>query len=286
MKKQFTLFAASTLAAMTFVPMVGFAAETTPAGPITYDSKGTVEFVAPTKPTDPLNPNNPDPNHPVKPNHPEGTPDHGTDGPLSLDFASSLDFGKQEIISTDQTYKASAQKLSDNSYVPDYVQLTDNRGTFKGWTLQVKETDSFATKGGAKLTGTEIKFGNTDHTTTNKLTDTAVTKADEFTLTPDMKSAFNVMFGAAGAANAKNTADEKGVVANDANSTSGTHILRFGTQGSLKTDEKQANGEAREDTVDPSVTLKVPGASDKVAQKYSTTIEWTLGDTPNPISVK
>ncbi|MCT8392603.1 WxL domain-containing protein [Weissella confusa] len=269
MKKQFTLFAASTLAAMTFVPMVGFAAETTPAGPITYDSKGTVEFVAPTTPNKPLDPTNPDPNKPLDPKNPDGTPSNpGTSGPLTLDFASSFDFGKQEITSVDQTYNASAQRLGDGKYVPDYAQITDNRGTFAGWTLSVKETDAFHTSGNVDLKATQIKFMDLNHATTNTLK-TDVSMPKDFTLNPAGASV-NIMSGA--------KAD-----ANKTNGTSGTHIIRFGNDNSLKTDDTQANGEKRDNTVDPSVTLIVPGASDKMAQKYTTTLQWTLGETPTDI---
>ncbi|TGE76146.1 hypothetical protein [Weissella confusa] len=65
MKKQFTLFAATALAAMTVVPTIGFADDSASKTPITYDSKGTVEFVAPTTPNKPLDPTNPDPNKPL-----------------------------------------------------------------------------------------------------------------------------------------------------------------------------------------------------------------------------
>lgn len=269
MKKQFTLFAASTLAAMTFVPMVGFAAETTPSNAITYDSKGTVEFVAPTTDNKPLNPTTPDPKPPVNPKNPDGTPSNpGTKGPLTLDFASSFDFGKQEITSVDKTYNASAQMLGDGKYVPDYAQITDNRGTFAGWTLSVKETDAFHTSGNVDLKATQIKFTDLNHATTNTLK-TDVSMPKDFTLNPAGASV-NIMSGA--------KAD-----ANKTNGTSGTHIIRFGNDNSLKADDTQANGEKRANTVDPSVTLAVPGASDKMAQKYTTTLQWTLGETPTTI---
>lgn len=266
MKKQFTLFAATALAAMTVVPTIGFADET---APITYDSKGTVEFVAPTTPNKPLNPTTPDPKNPVNPKNPDGTPSNpGTSGPITLDFASSFDFGKQEITSADKDYDASAQLLSDGKYVPDYAQITDNRGTFAGWTLSVKELDNFHTSSNVNLKATQINFKDLNHATTNTLkTDVSMPKG--FTLNPAGDSV-NIMSGA-------KAADGK------TNGTSGTHIIRFGNDTDLKADETQANGEKRANTVDPSVTLHVPGTSDKMAQKYTTTLQWTLGETPTTI---
>ncbi|COI86045.1 Uncharacterised protein [Streptococcus pneumoniae] len=273
MKKQFTLFAATALAAMTVVPTIGFADDSTSKTPITYDSKGTVEFVAPTTPNKPLDPTNPDPNKPLDPKDPDGNdPKPGTAGPLSLDFASSFDFGKQEITSVDKTYNASAQMIGtgkDAKYVPDYTQITDNRGTFAGWTLSVKETDSFHTSSNVELKATQIKFADLNHATTNTLKTDVTMPSAGFTLNPAGASV-NIMSGA-------KAADGK------TNGTSGTHIIRFGNDNSLKTDDTQANGEKRANTVDPSVTLAVPGSSDKMAQKYTTTLQWTLGETPTTI---
>ena len=273
MKKQFTLFAATALAAMTVVPTIGFADDSASKTPITYDSKGTVEFVAPTTPNKPLDPTNPDPNKPLDPKDPDGNdPKPGTAGPLSLDFASSFDFGKQEITAVDKTYNASAQMIGtgkDAKYVPDYAQITDNRGTFAGWTLSVKETDSFHTSSNVELKATQIKFADLNHATTNTLKTDVTMPSAGFTLNPAGASA-NIMSGA-------KAADGK------TNGTSGTHIIRFGNDNSLKTDDTQANGEKRANTVDPSVTLAVPGSSDKMAQKYTTTLQWTLGETPTTI---
>lgn len=279
MKKQLTLFAATALAAMTVVPTIGFADDSASKTSITYDSKGTVEFVAPTNsdtPNKPLDPTNPDPNKPLDPKNPDGkNPNPGTKGPITLDFASSFDFGKQEITSVDKTYNTSAQLLGDGKYVPDYAQITDNRGTFAGWTLSVKELDNFHTSTKVDLKATQINFKNLNHATTNTLkTDVSMPSAG-FVIKPGADdttpgASVNIMSGA-------KAADGK------TNGTSGTHIIRFGNDDSLKTDDTQANGEKRANTVDPSVTLDVPGASDKMAKMYTTTLQWTLGETPTTI---
>ncbi|MCT0022490.1 WxL domain-containing protein [Weissella confusa] len=271
MKKQFTLFAASTLAAMTFVPMVGFADETTPADntPKTYQSTGTVTFTAPTTTTKPLNPNDPHPNVPVNPKNPDGKtdPKPGTAGPLSLDFASSLDFGKQEITSETKDYVASAQQLGDSkdkNFVPDYVQLTDNRGTFEGWTLSVTQDKQFQTGSGVVLTGAEVTFDKATHATTNSVNADVINKT-KFTLTPGVET--KIMSG-------QKAAEGK------TNATSGTHILRFGDQDSLTKTEKNSDGTSRNVT-DPAITLNVPGSTDKMGQEYTKNFNWTLSNTPS-----
>ena len=49
---------------------------------------------------------------------------------------------------------------------PNYVQVTDTRGTWDGWTLTVAESDQFQNTSGEKLTGAELSFskGYTDGT--------------------------------------------------------------------------------------------------------------------------
>lgn len=104
-----SVFAASALPA--------FAAEGDPIIQ-TYGSNGSVSFIAGKGPTDPLDPNKPDPVIPVMPidpTDPDG-PEPGTDGPLSIDFASSLDFGVNNINGqknglSEDVYYAKAQEL-------------------------------------------------------------------------------------------------------------------------------------------------------------------------------
>ena len=66
-----------------------------------YNSNGQITFEPNTDPTNPISPTDPDPENPIKPvdpTDPDG-PNPGTNGPLSIDFASSLYFGTQKITS-------------------------------------------------------------------------------------------------------------------------------------------------------------------------------------------
>ncbi|MCV5434162.1 WxL domain-containing protein, partial [Escherichia coli] len=81
-----------------------------PVSAAEYETNGVVEFTPNTDITKPVNPDNPDPNKPVVPvdptkidpeTNPDGTPNPGTAGPLSIDYASSLDFGKNKISGKD-----------------------------------------------------------------------------------------------------------------------------------------------------------------------------------------
>ena len=110
--------------------------------PKEYRSNGLVEFIPNVDPTEPVDPENPDPEKPVKPidpTDPEG-PNPGTQGPLSIDYASSFDFGKNRISNKDQVYFAKSTAISRKSKeTPNFVQISDNRGTNSGWSLTVTQ---------------------------------------------------------------------------------------------------------------------------------------------------
>ena len=79
-----------------------------------YHSNGQIVFEPNTEPTDPISPTDPDPENPIKPvdpTTPDGKPEPGTNGPLSIDFASSLYFGTQKITSKTEIYHAALQKI-------------------------------------------------------------------------------------------------------------------------------------------------------------------------------
>ncbi|MEL1261948.1 WxL domain-containing protein [Leuconostoc mesenteroides] len=96
------------------------------------------------------------------------TPNAGTEGLLTIDFASSFNFGSQIISSATKTYSALPQSYTqkDSSKVsdttgPNFVQVTDVRnGGAKGWSLTVKQNDDFKTASGVALEGAEIKISN------------------------------------------------------------------------------------------------------------------------------
>ena len=65
-------------------------------------------------------------------------------GEFSIDFVSSLDFGTNEISNQNQVYCRELQRSYKSTLVtPNFIQITDNRGTLKGWTLKVYEKEQF-----------------------------------------------------------------------------------------------------------------------------------------------
>ncbi|MCQ6336228.1 MULTISPECIES: WxL domain-containing protein [Bacillus cereus group] len=91
MKKK-TKQAAAIAAVLGTVALAPLSASADEKGAI-YESNGVVEFIPNSEITDPVDPNNPDPAkpvNPVDPTNPDGKPNPGTNGPLSIDYASSL----------------------------------------------------------------------------------------------------------------------------------------------------------------------------------------------------
>lgn len=202
-----------------------------------------------TGPVDPIDPEKPV--GPIDPIDPEKPVDPGTPGPLSLDFASSLNFGKQKITSTDKTYFAASQKVKEADGTvtekPNYVQLTDNRGTLAGWSLSVKQDGQFKTDSGKALTGAKITFMNGQKESISESTAPATVK-NEFDLTSDGTGAQSNVFAAQ---------NDQGA---------GTWIYRFGDESNHAT----------------SIKLDVPGKTTKVKDSpYKTKIVWTLSDMPS-----
>lgn len=156
------------MASMLGLGMLGLAGVTpTLVSASDVTSNGQVKFKLDQSQTDPKNPLDPadkNPGKPTDPTQPGGKVPGGTGGPLSIDFASSLIFGEAEISHEDATYYAKPQTFTqdDGTTVdrPNFIQVTDKRGTFEGWTLKVKQENQFAVKDDPtkELTGAQLSF--------------------------------------------------------------------------------------------------------------------------------
>ncbi|MGO2266997.1 WxL domain-containing protein [Vagococcus salmoninarum] len=201
----------------------------------------------PIGPTDPINPG--EPGQPIDPEDPEKPVEPGTPGPLSLDFASSFNFGKQKITSENKVYMAKPQafKVEDGSIEerPLYAQVTDGRGELKGWSLSLKQNGQFKGKINKKeLNGAEIKFVN-GQTSTEMESGSPSTVSKNVELVATGSAASLLMEAKAGEA-------------------AGTHIYHL---GDLK-------------TMSESVQLHVPGKATKLKDTYETTLTWQLSTLP------
>ncbi|WP_427813274.1 WxL domain-containing protein [Enterococcus sp. 22-H-5-01] len=232
-----------------------------------YSSNGAVKFIPNSDRNNPVDPDDPNPDNPVvpeDPTNPDG-PNPGTDGPLSIDYASSLDFGVNKISNKTQVYYARAQKFkaadgsTSNLIRPNYVQISDNRGNNAGWTLQVKQNGQFTNKDtlNKTLTGSAIKL-TSPVVKSNAKNVTAPIATAEINLDPN--GAQTTVFSAKKDAGA------------------GTWVNAWGTVS--KATEKDENNKDVEADINKEVSLTVPGTTPKDAVNYSTTLTWSLSDTP------
>ncbi|WP_207695132.1 hypothetical protein DOK67_0002532 [Enterococcus sp. DIV0212c] len=116
-----------------------------------------------TKPTTPVGPGGED----IIGKKPEET---GMVGPLTIDYITKINFGNQKVNGNTTTYHAKLAQITlanDKSVkdVPNYVQITDNRGSNAGWNLQVKQNHQFQAKDEngkvtSELKGASLAFNN------------------------------------------------------------------------------------------------------------------------------
>ena len=224
------------------------------------DSNVGVRFVKSDVPTPPVDPENPD--EIIDP-FPEGG---GTNGPLSIDFVSDLDFGEQKVSSQDETYYALPQKTwaagqdkvneePAGPEKPNFVQVTDSRGLETGWELTVQQNGQLKTSDDKVLTGAELIFRNANIVT-----------------------------------NAESGKPILGGEADTSSSIAGATKLTINTDGSKVSVMKAEDGKGagtfltvfgNTSTKDSSIELFVPKGTTKYAGKdYKTTLTWTLTDTP------
>ncbi|UQF37546.1 WxL domain-containing protein [Vagococcus lutrae] len=216
-----------------------------------YTSNGLIEFTPGEQPVDPVDPLNPEqPVDPTDPTDPEGKPQPGTPGPLSIDFASSFNFGDNKITSKDEIYYAGLQKYKDKDTDqelregPNYVQVTDNRGTLAGWTLKVKQTKQFETDDSHKLDGAKITLINGNiNTVSESAPATAVDKIEIDNMNEDLL-----------------------VMSAKKDAGAGTFLTRWGNEDLAESKEN--------------VQLFVPGKAVKKKAQYKTSFVWTLTDVP------
>ncbi|WP_036079973.1 WxL domain-containing protein [Listeria cornellensis] len=217
------------------------------------DSITDTTFIQDTTTTSPLDPTNPNtPVGPVDPTNPLDPHEPGTAGPLSINYVSNFHFGSNVITPATTTYYAKLDKVKVTSTgnvidVPNFVQVTDKRGTNAGWKLTVMQNGQFTTQDGTakELDNAELSLVAG---TPKSLTDTSYAPTTSVaTLDPVGGASSDIA----------TAADKKGM---------GTWSIAFGEGAASET----------------GVSLKVPIDTAKVANvQYKTSLTWNLEDTPN-----
>lgn len=205
-------------------------------------SEGIIGFIENTDivdPTDPIEPGNP-----LVPIYPGPG---GTAGPLSIDYVSKIQFGVDNKTSgKDEVYWAKLDKfkgVEEGEVIerPNFIQVTDKRGSNVGWRLTVTQNEQFK-NGTEELTGAVLTLGNGALKTSDGGTTPTIYKP--IILDPGTPS---------------------DVAIADVNQGTGTWIALFGS----------TNEEAKE-----SISLEVPGSTKKVQGEYKTELTWDLTDAP------
>ncbi|MEI5995348.1 WxL domain-containing protein [Candidatus Enterococcus mansonii] len=217
-----------------------------------------------------------DPEKPGKPSDPGPSP--STEGFLRIDFVPRLDFGRNQLMKKDQSYKARAQLFHDDTGARgNFVQVTDSRATGAGWTLQVRQETDFMIpdKEDSKLIGSYISLDKswTNSTLDEKYAPTLVNdviKIDKIKTTYELAKAdkgkgqgiWSVEFGAS-------EENEKSL------DNTLTPLVDENNQPIL--DPNFGNKQAYENSA---VTFFVPGASNREPGKYQTVLTWILSELP------
>lgn len=224
-----------------------------------YDTTGGIRMVPNLDPTIPVDPTNPErPTHPKDPTNPNG-PESGTKGPLSIDFASSIDFGRNRISNKDVMYYAEPQDIvfddGTKKEVANYIQITDHRGNNAGWHLQVKQEQQLENTNAhyKVLEGAEIRLKQT-YAVSNQTGDPTlvIPETPPIILRPGQTSdAMQAHQGSGG----------------------GTWLDVFGELRTVKVEQEEL-------LKNTSITLSIPGKTPKNAVEYKSRLTWTLIDSP------
>lgn len=228
-----------------------------------YNTEADIELrdMGPDDPTNPLI----DPNDPKKPEVFPTDPGNVVhpNGPLVIDYISRYHFGKVAMSGNNATYNAKLDKVSDSKDgsnpfdVPNFIQVTDNRGNSAGWTLSVRMTQDF-----------KAEDANQNEVTLDKASITL--KNTEMMARENNKAPIPTIYG-----------EGKQVTV----STEKTGLSMVGAattnQGMGSWAVTQGHAVGATPNAAESVQLFVPGESKKIKDaKYTGILEWVLTDDP------
>lgn len=212
-------------------------------------NKADVEFIENNGPTDPKDPIEPDPEENWEPEEEEEIT--GNKGPLSIDYISNFHFGQVKMSGNVNSFFAANTVNKDKvTKRPNFVQVSDHRGSGAGWTLTVKQDAPFAVAdGSAKIEGTTLSLLNGY---VNSVNNTGVD------VRPVANQSIVIKPGVA--------AQKVSGAASDGTKGMGSWTTAFGS-----TDEQGLE----------SVKLSIPANTKINKAAYSTTLSWTLTDDPS-----
>ncbi|MHC5279583.1 WxL domain-containing protein [Listeria kieliensis] len=192
------------------------------------------------------------PKHPYHPNQDVDFADSNrpteSKGPLSLDFVPTIQFSARRGSWEEETYFARLIQVRQPDgkgfeEIPNYVQVTDDRGTLSGWTLVLRQNGPFR-NGASTLKGAAIKLTKLQMVAAEP--GRVPTAFQEIVLDPEGKES-SLLIQA-----------KKGTGA-------GTWLGLFGKN----------NAQA-----ETAISVTVPGDITKEPGQYTTSLTWELQDSP------
>jgi hypothetical protein len=215
----------------------------------------------------------------------------GATGLLTLDAVTAYDFGTHPIPTANATYEAApaymnskADGTGTNTAIPNFVQVTDLRGTGAGWTVQVAMTKAFTGDDTIANTGLVISLGKGLVATSSA----AANVADQTFAVSNLGStggAVNVFGATANATpnkaglgtNVHSFIDATSKTADSPSTVNGPVVSSVGLDATGFYNFTDAATVPTPTAGDPGVLLSVPGAS-VTAQGYQATLTWTLSN--------
>ncbi|KAF1299125.1 hypothetical protein BAU15_00325 [Enterococcus sp. JM4C] len=208
------------------------------------ESENQVSVISGESQGSPLDPLNPEPNRPIEPVNPlPGTPETGTGGNLSIDFASNFQFGQHPVSTKETEFFADPQYLVGGEARPNFIQITDVRGTGTGWQLTAIQSP-FETETKTILRGSVLSFENLSVLSERVSENGPTLSAPRIEFVPG---------------------EETAIASAGASQGMGTWIIRMGQS------EAEAANSVKVDVLNETVRLK---------NLYTTKIQWVLKDTP------
>lgn len=266
MKKMTISLAGSTLATLFLLSAAATSVHAATVGNTTSDAK--ISFRAKLTPSAPVSPADGKTQiTPTTPGMTNAPTVASTDG-LTLDYVPALNFGTHYVDAVNaHTWNAWAADDGSGKAIPQFMQVTDNRGTPTGplgWSVALTQTAQFQGGTAGALTNAVLTF-NADGT--NNVVSASANKAT---------SAGNTAVHAFTPGTAVN------IFQADAGTGTGTNLLNFGEKlGASLIDDPEALDSVNNTVkkVDPNITLSVPAGSAKAAN-YTTTLNWNLYNAP------
>lgn len=197
----------------------------------------------------------------------------GKGGKLVIDRAPTLDFGVHPIEKNygSVTFSAFATKDLSGNVVPNYLQVADGREGASGWSVDVQESqEGFVTSKGETLTGAKITFGADGKSSVDSEGTPANSSINGNRISLSQGVATKIFSADSGTGNALNTMYF--------GAKNGSSLV---TQASDKNGDDDLNKINNTGKLNPNILLTLPsGSANNTKERYSTTLLWTLNNTP------